>query len=53
MNKQKAQKAIDNFREHAIPAVLYDDVPATKEDLRRLVSQISALAQTLLDSFVE
>lgn len=53
MNKQKAQKAIDNFRDRAIPVVLYNDAPATKEDLRQLVSQISALAQTLLDSFVE
>ena len=50
MDKKKAKKSIEEFRDSFASAVFYGDSPATKDDIRVLVDRISNLAEKLLDA---
>lgn len=50
MDKKKAKKSIEEFRDSFASAVFYGDSPATKDDIRVLADRISNLAEKLLDA---
>lgn len=50
MNKEKAIKAIESFRDSTSPVVSSPNDPATKGDLEKLSRKIAELAEKLVES---
>lgn len=50
MNKEKAIKAIEAFRDSTSPVVSSPNTPATKGDIEKLSRKVAELAEKLIES---
>lgn len=53
MDKQKALRAIESFRDSCTPVYYDRSAPVTHEEYVKLISQISALATELINAISE